>query len=193
MLLWKLSGLPALKRDQYIHALHIVTSYINKKSSRNIEQSNFEMFCTTRRSQDVWIVFLMLQLCQMSDETLIKSISHLRNSRLIRLQKTPLSNFLLSHFSVLFLLVVEKVPIFGLFVLCYCFLRDVTHFRTWMTIRTLPNSALGGEFEVLKVFFRLCVFLEHVCEFHLCVQRSCGREFVFLSWTFVQFCLKLED
>ena len=22
-------------------------------------------------------------------------------------------------------------------------------------------------------------FAEHVCEFHLCVQRSCGREFVF--------------
>ena len=36
-------------------------------------------------------------------------------------------------------------------------------------------------------------FAEHVCEFHLCVQWSCSMEFVFLSWTFVQFCPKLED
>ena len=86
---------------------------------------------------------------------------------------------------------VAKVPLFGLFCLFYSFLRDTTHFRTWITKRTLPNSGRGisSPKSILKIMF----FAEHVCEFHLCVQWSCGREFVFLSWTFVQFCLKLED
>ena len=130
MLLWKLSGLPTLKRDQYIHALHFVAAYINKKILETLSKVILKCSARPGEAKMFGLLFLMLQLCQMSDETLIKSISHLKNSRLICLQKTPLSNFLLSNFSVLFLLVVEKVPVFGLFVLCYCFLRDVTHFRT---------------------------------------------------------------